>query len=204
MKKSRSISPRPLSVHLQTRRKSPLPPSIRDDFYAYSSTPRFLSGFPPSSITPRKLIQPQAPATFSALFSRTSENGFLSPKNSENRGKSREASPPPQLGERKICTPKFKGKKKFDCGRESLGEILKGAAGKESPDNKNNTAFKVFGKKMARLDEEGKAKRGCKNFGYLMKLGDEGGRGGFVTEYGSKFMRPMTKDYFNDYSPFNC
>ena len=114
------------------------------------------------------------------------------------------ASPSPQLGERKICTPKFKGKKKFEWGREGLKEILIGAAGKQSPDKKFSNDFKVFGKKMAKLDEEGKAKKGCKNFGSLLKLGEEKERGGFVTEYSSRFQRPMAKDYFNEFSPFNC
>lgn len=203
MKKSRSISSRPLSIHLQTRRQSPLQSSMRDDFYAYSSSPRFISSLPPPPISSKKLLQPQSPATFCALFARTSENGF-SQKNSESRGKSRSASPPPQMSEKTICTPKFKGKKKFEYGREGLKEILIGAAGKQSPDIKNKNDFKVFGKKMVRLDEEGKAKRGCKNFSSLLKLGDEKEGSGFVTEYGSRFQRPMAKDYFNEFSPFNC
>ena len=202
MNKSHSISSRPLSIHLQARSKSPLQ-SNRDDFYAYSSSPRFLSGLLPPSVNSRKLLLTQAPATFCALFSRTSENGFLPPKNSENRGKSRSTSPLPHLSQT-VCTPKFKGKKKFEWGREGLKEILIGAAGKESPDKKISDDFKVFGRKMAKLDEEGRAKKGCKNFGSILKLGDEKERGGFATEYSSRFQRPMAKDYFNELSPFNC
>ncbi len=198
MKKSRSISPRPPTVHLQTRQRTPLPSPIRDDFYAYSSSPRFHSIINLSS-NPKKPLQPHIPATFSTLFSRTSENGFDPKRHFETKRN-------PARQEKKGETPKFKGKKRFEWGRESLGELLKGAAGKKSPtkNSKNNNDFRIFGKKVANLDQDGRAKKGCKNFSSIMRFGNESGKEIFVTEYSSRFIKPTKKDYFNDYSPFNC